>query len=240
MTTVAKTFGFQTPRPNTSCEGFRNKTKLGIELELEGVLYTRAIRGWRTTLDNSLRGSGYEFVSSTPRNGIPLRTSLNNLFASDFIINANPSWRCGLHVHIDVREWDLNMLRRFMMVYLLNERKMFDHVNSQERWESNFCAPIQYCDGLLRYLFRADAFLAEISAHWNKYTAMNLIPMGTQGSIEWRGSKATTNKDDVIGLINDIYRMVEVAQTQTAGDILQDIRKVNVKLYQTIMFYSTI
>lgn len=234
-------FGQRKPTTTKLCDLFQRKEKIGIEIELENVRFDDIPRlhHWHITGDGSLRNNGFELVSNMPRNGNVLNNSIEELFKQPFLKDADPSWRCGTHIHIDVRMWTPTQLKIFMVLYLTEEMKLFKHMNSEERVHSNFCTPIQYSAGLLQRLFNERIDM--LARNWNKYTAMNLCPIRNQGSIEWRGSNSTKNKDELIGLIQHLYSIVErVEGFKTVEGAIDSIRESNPNIYEMCRFYNEI
>lgn len=196
-------------RPTAAHVDFPSNNKFGVEIELENCNYERAFNEdfshWTVVEESSLRGEGCELIFSRPLNGALVNAALAELDNSDVVQEAECSWRCGLHIHIDVRKWETDKLQKFVALYLIKEREIFNKLGA-ERWVSNFCIPLTKC-----HTYKAGIFSHSLTGgqmmpimHWNKYSAMNLRPMfdgehstTSKGSIEFRGARSMKTAADV-------------------------------------------
>lgn len=181
----------------------------GIEIEIEGVTSLVVpteenqeipIQGtnWLYKRDGSLRNNGMEFVTK-PTHISDQNESLRVFETWKAAHHWMPSDRCGIHVHVDARDYTHAELKNLVTLYCLMEPLMFDFVG-KEREESIFCVPWYrsqsdlnwYINEVYRYTRIADLGAA-LSRETCKYAALYLAPLATFGTVEFR--HAPTWKD---------------------------------------------
>lgn len=187
---------------------------IGLELELEGRGDWPDVNGWRKEADGSLR-DGIEYVFNGPAGGA---TALRNIKNMARMLNANPvnnSFRCSTHIHLDVRDMDWEELRRFVIAYTMMEGVMFQHCSLDRRY-SNFCTPY-FLNTHLPRLFTGnmrderDTHRLHHIGSWPKYTALNLKPLTSYGSVEFRGSHALITEAELLALAQRMLHLKRVA-----------------------------
>lgn len=219
MTTVASIFRKRipcstvTPHPLIlGCE------RLGVEVELENIRSRMpASRYWEVKSDGSLRNSGAEFVFREPLGGKDLYDACINLDSMLYDKNPDPSWRCSVHVHIDVRDLTPSQVKKFILVYATLERILFD-ASGWQRYRNNFCCALGFAQQQVETLSRLwtlpdNRLLQRLVESWSKYSAINLIPMRTFGSIEIRISEAKWKKGQLIRHCNRMLAIKEIAKS---------------------------
>lgn len=166
----------------------------GIEIEAEGVHEALVIPSGELHEDGSLRNDGIEAVS-------PILVGVDEALEwHNAVINAleeqdaDFSFRCGVHIHMDFRDESFNNIFTFFRKYLLIEKKLF--LLFPERAKSNFCLPVLDFDGdtpNLRRIFKSG--VTDALERLSKYSALNLKPLLTQGSIEFRAIPTSKTKE---------------------------------------------
>lgn len=177
-------------------------TLVGIEIELESgldgfsktanenrdfALGIREVAGevWRRVADGSLRNHGVEWVSKQPFKAEDVPDALRILEVTQYHLNkkAQLNFRCGTHVHLDVREFTVAQLINFCILYILFEETLY--AMSGKRWKNTFCVPIRASmsemEGMFRLLHIEKPTYAQLRAvfkKFKKYMAFNLCPVG--------------------------------------------------------------
>lgn len=175
------------------------KTLIGIEVEVENVMQIDAhipIMLWTIKEDGSLRNYGKEFV--TP-GVIPVSLSEGalNLLFNGLNKDIEFSNRTSIHIHQDVRQLRLDQMVAFVLTYAAVENLLFKFVGNNRR-NNIFCVPITEA-GLLENLGNdPKRFISSINSSWSKYTALNLLPIPQQGSVEFRQLPGT---NDVVKIL---------------------------------------
>lgn len=213
------------------------KSLVGVEIELEGVSYTEAQDRagpyvncyWDWQSDGSLRGRNFEAVLNQPLCGAELQKAVYNLACYlntywGMCLDAN--YRTSMHVHLDVRDLTPEQLGKLILIYTLFEKVLL-HYLGEDRSNNNFCIPLhKTLDSLasISYLFEGNIMGASLLARaQDKYSALNLNPITTFGSIEFRGHKGTYNYEEIISWINILLLMKKwsVHSAPEPGDMPQ-------------------
>lgn len=196
----------------------------GIEIELEEIRLSDepTFQYWEAKQDGSLRNSGMEFVCSSPWGGRDLYAA--SLEIDSFLFRHTPdaSWRCSTHVHIDVRDMSVAQVKRMILAYIVYERVLF-RCSGWHRYKNNFCVALGFAQEQLStlannwHLDDAD-FTNRVIREWDKYTSLNLLPMSSFGSIEFRISEAKWRKGSIIRLTNRFLSLKELAVNFEGSD----------------------
>jgi hypothetical protein len=167
--------------------------KIGIEVEVEncdsdpdGVIKdTKTGVEWSVSTDGSLRNIGREFISNPIDGFNSAVSSFNNLIDQLDTMGVDYNKRCGIHFHFEVCK--LSDFRRRVIVtnYLMLEKMIFSRIG-RDRDMSNFCLPLLNNDGDLRVLLQIFNKASIDWGRYHKYSALNLAPMGTLGTFEFR------------------------------------------------------
>lgn len=166
------------------CDGYASITHplFGVECEIEAVKeLTQSISGtWTMTEDGSLRNRGKEFIS-VPMNLTEQFQAFRNLHASLKLGPDAFSERTSIHVHVNCQGLEEEQVKNIMLLYALFEECFFLMVHPSRR--SNIhCVPLTETHMPLMY----SRPLMSIVERWHKYTALNLLPLAGQGTIEFR------------------------------------------------------
>lgn len=224
MVTVAQVFGQRASYPTIESHPLIVGQNLaGIEIELENMTVSPPnFNYWEAKSDGSLRNSGMEFVCSSPWGGRDLYNAAIEIDSFLFGNSPDESWRCSTHVHVDVRNMNVPQLKRLLLAYIVYERILFK-CSGWHRYKNNFCVALGFAQDQLNILARAwdkddEDFLRTIVSSWDKYTSMNLLPMGNFGSVEFRISEAKWRKGKLIRLANRFLSLKELAMNFEGDD----------------------
>lgn len=193
--------------------------RVGVEIELENVRnsgnFARATRHWQVKDDGSLRNSGAEFVFNGPMGGVDL---FNAVVEIDTYLSKNmpdSNWRCSTHVHLDVRTMTAEQLKLLILGHVVTEKFMFT-LSGIHRYKNNFCSSIGFSQAQLEHLSNAwnnqdQHFVNSIIDGWDKYSALNFLPITRFGSVEFRLSEAKWRKSQLLKLCNRYLSLRELA-----------------------------
>lgn len=205
---IGEYFGHPVNRmKNTKGAHLTDRRLVGIELELEGVNIPSVPRNfsWVIERDGSLINNGREFILAEPRWGQDLEDSINQLYDLLDEGTYTLSSRTSTHIHMDVREMEPLEVFSVVSMFALTERILFNNFG-QERVKSNFCLPL-FADTqvfeVINQVLRGG--VEEFVDALDKYSALNLRPMRTQGSIEFRFAQATKTREDMLFLLKTLY-----------------------------------
>lgn len=162
----------------------------GIECEIESVEPDQTFPNFMSTHDGSLRNEGMEFISK-PLPRFELLDSFRNLHATIQLYEPDEAFspRTSTHVHINCRTLTEEQTRQLILFYALFEDFFFAMVNQNRRGNIH-CVPLT--ETFLPMIYKYE--LLRYIKNWHKYTALNVIPLLKQGSIEFRHLQGT--RDD--------------------------------------------
>lgn len=200
----------------------------GIELEIENVTdyhLSKIPSAWRVTEDHSLRNNGQEFISSPTEVG-RLCEDLLEFFSVTEFTEDNYSDRTSTHVHVNVQDFTKEQLQSLLVVYALVEKVLFDFVG-HHRAENLYCVPLNetmLLQDLKRTLDRV--FIGERSS-WEKYTALNLKPIQTQGTVEFRHMHGTPVVEKLWLWLALLSNLVSYARKTTVEEVYEVIANLS-------------
>jgi hypothetical protein len=229
-----------------------NSVGVGVELELENIQYMVAspydnypkIFGlWRAVGDGSLR-EGIEYIFDGPLKGINITDALDIMqsFLGVYSRNGKPvniTDRCSVHVHLDVTDLDKDQLNNLIQIYYLVERLLFQYINPL-RIKNNYCRALT--DSSFRYTLknllknsRSYDLVHIIQNECDKYSALNVLPVTSYGSVEFRHHHGTTDMAKILDWIN-IIMSIKLASLEYPIEYLLSLHKDfgSIKLIQTI------
>lgn len=191
---------------------------VGVEVELEG-LPTAFFQSdyWDVKHDGSLRNNGREFVFRGPTGGKDLYNAVVELDSFLFDKNPDGNWRCSTHVHVDVRDMTVAQIKNLIIAYLMYEKFLF-RLSGMHRYNNNFCCAIGFAQQQLQVLSEAwdrpdiSGFFDRVLIGWDKYSALNLLPVSGFGSVEFRLSEALWRKGKLLLLCNRYLALKELAK----------------------------
>jgi len=205
---------------------------VGIELEIENFNpeHTQEFGGVTFTTDGSLRetedGVGIEAITKpiAIKHVEPLLTA----FYKKFSINeGNYSERCSTHVHFNVEPLTFEEVGTVCLIYQTVENLLFHYVGN-ERQNNIFCVPWNQSNITYNIVSRIELGESnEVFRRWQKYSALNLIPITTQGTIEFRHLHGTCDVSLIVHWIYLIAKIFEYAQKVPLAVAQQSIMNMN-------------
>lgn len=227
MSTIAQHLGLRTDVQRVSTHPLVVGTgRVGVEVELENARPLR-LHYWNSIRDGSLRNSGQEYVMKQPIGGEDLFNAVKELDTGLSRTHPDASWRCSTHVHVDIRDLTVPQFKRFMLLYVMYEGVIFA-CSGAHRYQNNFCPAYGFAQEMIIRLSKVwdkdgNNFLRSIntagrSGSRDKYSSLNLLPMFTQGSVEFRGSEPKYTKGKLLRLCNRLLSLKEFAINWTGTD----------------------
>lgn len=205
-----------------------------MELELEGftagstdTLSRHVHPAWRVTHDGSLRNGGIELITNGGLGGEQLFNAFERLATGLERVNYDASFRCSTHMHINMLDFTVNQVVRFLLVYTACEPVLFAFCGAYRK-SSNFCTPVSDSLPFHRKLIGRmyDNAIATRSAvqSVNKYTALNLAPLFPSdrspalGTVEFRGGRPLTTLEEMLTQANLLLSIKEYVRTFTGTE----------------------
>lgn len=190
---------------------------VGVEVEAERVPQQFLERPpaiiknlWKPHIDDSLRNNGMEFSFIEPFFGQDVVTSVraicevaaNNKFAS--------SQRTGIHVHLDVRDLNVEQGFRLLTLYALTERPLYNWIGDN-REGNHFCLPWYMAQAdlknIAKALFSPPGMCQSMLRNIHRYSGCNLNALSKFGSIEFRHMKTCFDPVRILNWINILMRL---------------------------------
>lgn len=214
-----------------------NFSYVGLEVEVESLPRDIDILAesnlcretWYVKKDGSLRNNGLEFVSN------PIRGS-NLIFAvlelENFLKTKAPqhkfSDRTSIHVHLNVRNLTEEELYKLILLYVITEPLFYRFVElySVDRKNNVFCVPVQ------QFLLSFFGAFSEVSGNfsekilafsegWQKYSGLNLLPVHSFGTVEFRQLGGTIDPRVILSWVSLIQRL-KIAAAQVSLDWIKE------------------
>lgn len=199
-------------------------TYLGIEIEVENVkVFNKVSPYWGITEDGSLRNHGHEFITP-PIRAFRAERALTTLFNQQINQDIDFSDRTSIHVHMNIRTLTVPQLEALLLTYLLFERSFFSFVG-HKRFSNIFCVPISETD-LGKHLRQLILNKSPIFS-WQKYSALNLLPITEKGTIEFRHLHGTKDIKKIMTWINLILSLKKFALRNDPEYIWHRIQTLN-------------
>lgn len=167
---------------------------VGIECEIEDLGSSQPSHSfWNKTEDGSLRNNGLEFVS-VPLTIADAKTQFrvlhNSLHYRSADVTSRFSERTSIHVHVNCLSLGEEQVRSIILWYALFEPLFFQMV-APARKNNIHCVSLNQTH-LSRYYSKK---LTSMRALWSKYTALNILPLGEYGTLEFRHMQGTDSQE---------------------------------------------
>ena len=238
MPNISEIFGLQVPVAVKNSKAIPIRCPdpsllYGVELEIEGIpgnpeaLYVPGMRGER---DNSLRenahGVPWEFITK-PATYSVLVTMLEQFFSkANLTLQKNYSERCSVHIHANVLDFTTEQLKSLCLLYQVFERLLYAFAGN-DRDKNIFCVP--WSQTQLTHAI-IDSLTPEgipNLRNWQKYTGMNLIPVTTQGTVEFRHLPGTPDVKRILDWAALLGCLFAYARTVPYEQIKSRIIEIN-------------
>lgn len=220
-----QTFNFDTVEFGVEIEAFglkRNEiitelTAAGIEVR--GEDYNHSTRTWwKIVSDSSIHGEdAFELVSPVLKG----TTGLQNLRTTLLIISgleAKVNKTCGLHIHINAREFTsqtwINLFKNYQTIESLIDTWM---APSRRENHNTYCKTLRGIDLEDISKQSVERTTREISNRFfsDRYFKVNIQSFWRHGSVEFRQHAGTTNHKKVTNWILFLARLVEFSKNET-------------------------
>lgn len=208
---------------------------VGVELETENaqvVSNNMSLQQWmgenmlRIENDGSLRGNhAYEFISA-PMKMRHITPLLEDFFSKTQFNAENYSDRCSVHVHVNCTDMRTDEIAAIALLYTVFEDILFEFVGG-EREENIYCIPWNQCRNHLDLVYNLLNDPVSALRKWVKYTALNVQPLSTYGTIEFRHMHGTADIRKLERWMDIIGQLVLVARTEGLESLTEIIKTLN-------------
>ena len=190
--------------------------KIGIEVEVENLPDPIPYPNSVIKHDGSLRNNGIEYVSTILDNEVAAKQWYSGLLSLLTAAEADFNKRCGVHIHMNFRGTNKGVRQAFLLKYLVIERYLLSLI--PQRKGSNFCLPLLDYDGDLEYFRRyfSDTEGTRPCNYMSKYSALNLKPLMTLGTMEFRALPSLPTPE----LFNQVMDILAFIRKKTINQII--------------------
>lgn len=199
------------------------KGTFGIEIEVEGRNLLQAIAGkWTDKTDGSLRGESREYILRKP---LDLDAAKEALVDLNKALTSNKavldfSFRTSVHVHVNVLDMNKKTLHSFLYLSHLFENVLVNY-SGTERTGNRFClrcSDAEYKVGIM-YDFLTQNGFRGLNEDVIKYSAINIAPITTQGSVEFRSMRGTLDTAILYPWLDVLQNIRNMSQIMSVKDI---------------------
>lgn len=223
--TVQHIYGITPIREAQSAmKAHKDANLFGIELEIEGWpehYEESSSTGFRFTHDGSLRGQSVEAIGY-PNSIQGIIATTKELWTKYGVDKKNFSERTSIHIHANVLNFTEDQIRSLMLTYATLEDLLFDFIG-QDRQKNIFCVPWSEAGigvGRLKDIFNTPRA-------WQKYTALNLCPIRTQGTVEFRHMEGHADIDRLTTWLQIIDDILWYARSTEYKVVFETISNLN-------------
>jgi hypothetical protein len=208
----------------------------GLELEIENTHGGDwVVPGMVGKEDGSLRNGGFEYITN-PMTFSNLSYVLTNFFKKSQVTADNYSERCSVHVHTNCQDLTLKQLQLLLMLYQLFERVLFKYIGN-DRDKNIFCVPWHETQLHFGIVSKMDKHGLTGIKQWQKYTALNLLPLFSQGTVEFRHMAGTPNQQYILDWCNLIGSMFRYTRNNELAAVRESLASLNTTShYRELMF----
>lgn len=170
---------------------------IGLEIEMEGDSIPHrdlTPRDWRKEVDASLRGESAEYVLRKP---LSLPSTMRALGELQAVFDLNetrfkPTYRAGIHVHINVQDLTPIQLVTFICSYLMLEEVLLRFCD-KSRLGNHFCLRMSDAayslDRFVEFVETQD--ITVLNTEDLRYASLNVTSLFKYGSVEFRALEST-------------------------------------------------
>jgi len=214
----------------------------GVEIEVEGTRLPRRLHEayWRVEQDGSLKAAeAWEYVTPGPMSLSGVKTALDYLSGEykAYGSKVDESIRAGVHVHMNVQDWNVKQVITFATIYYILEDVLMKWCG--ENREGNlFCLRARDAEYVLFRLLRSlkERNLKYLKEDIIRYSSLNYCSLFKYGSVEFRGMRGTGDLDAIyewVEIINELRESslkfdtpVDVVSTMSGDGELQFLNRV--------------
>lgn len=202
------------------------KMKFGIELEVatskskqevinalsnaginvEGSYYGSGVREgiWKVQPDSSI--NGWEIVSPPLTDTKDLEVVCHVLRK---VVKARSSKKCGLHIHHDINDFNLEQIKNIYKLYAKYEMNAIHSIQSPHRHNNMYCNPVS---PYINRVLSSDTIEEFKYCIGSRYLNLNHRSYAKFGTIEFRGAQGTVEIDRILAWLDLTHKLVELAE----------------------------
>lgn len=234
---IAEYYRLKQPKPTFPIKqvtpGLVNpKLIIGVEIETEGCNLSKEEYGdllgpigFNVVTDGSLRGNAFEFIS-LPMESQTALSCIREFYNLTKFAQDNYTDRCSVHVHVNCTDLEKEQVLGVALLYSVFEQILFNFVGGY-RDTNLYCIPWSHCRNHVDLVYNTMVDHDSTLRRWNKYTALNLLPLRTLGTMEFRHMHGTNDMNKLKTWINLIGAMFKYATQTPLKDIEEQVLQLN-------------
>lgn len=208
-------FGIEIEAYNCTREKLASELRAaGIDVAVEGYNHTTR-NHWKLVTDASLTGNNtFELVSPVLEGEAGLKELEKVCWVLEFCdVKVNDS--CGLHIHMDAADFDLQTWKNLALSYKHLER-VIDSFMPQSRRQNYYCKGLSSISAVD---IQAAQSIADLQAAFgnNRYRKVNLEAYARHRTVEFRQHSGTTNFTKMENWIRFLNGLITFAKAGIAG-----------------------
>lgn len=213
--TFTRKFGIEIEAYNCTREKLASELRsAGIDVAIEGYNHTTR-NHWKLVTDSSLTGNNtFELVSPVLEGEAGLKELEKVCWVLEFCdVKVNDS--CGLHIHMDAADFDLQTWKNLALSYKHLER-VIDSFMPQSRRQNYYCKGLSSISALD---IQAAQSIYDLRAAFgnNRYRKVNLEAYARHRTVEFRQHSGTTNFTKMENWIRFLNGLITFAKAGIAG-----------------------
>lgn len=209
-------FGIEIEAYNCTREKLASELRAaGIDVAVEGYNHTTR-NHWKLVTDASLSGNNtFELVSPVLEGEAGLKELEKVCWVLEFCdVKVNDS--CGLHIHMDAADFDLQTWKNLALSYKHLER-VIDSFMPQSRRQNNYCKGLS---SISASDIQAAQSIYDLRAAFgnNRYRKVNLEAYARHRTVEFRQHSGTTNFTKMENWIRFLNGLITFAKSGIAAN----------------------
>lgn len=186
--------------------------EVGVEVEAEATRLPSGVSYWNDTTDGSLRGNSMEYNLKAPAERQTAIDRVMQLYIEfDKLGGINDSDNCGVHVHLNMRPYEMEDVFKVAILYLILEPLLM-HWCGDKREGNLFCMRAQDAEYLIYSLIKdkkAGTFGNVLDPETYKYASINFATLQKYGSLEFRGLGTPQRAERVVQWIRFLLAIMD-------------------------------
>lgn len=213
--TFTRKFGIEIEAYNCTKEKLASELRsAGIDVAIEGYNHTTR-NHWKLVTDSSLTGNNtFELVSPVLEGEAGLKELEKVCWVLEFCdVKVNDS--CGLHIHMDAADFDLQTWKNLALSYKHLER-VIDSFMPQSRRQNYYCKGLS---SISASDIQAAQNIYDLRAAFgnNRYRKVNIEAYARHRTVEFRQHSGTTNFTKMENWIRFLNGLITFAKAGIAG-----------------------
>ncbi|MRJ09738.1 amidoligase enzyme [Ornithobacterium rhinotracheale] len=191
---------------------------LAFKMNLSGLAYqmeryNHATRNhWKFTTDSSIRGDNAKELVSPPLQGNDGLQALRKACKALRLADAKVNRSCGLHIHIDANDFDLESFKLLVRNWIRIEPQIDQMMPPSRRANNNTYCQSNIDANIDQRINRASTILHLTNIFGTRYKKLNLLSFQRHGTIEFRQHGGSTNYRKIKQWILICSRLVEASK----------------------------